>query len=49
MPPPEQLVQVVTPNWGKVANASAEEDAAWSKDIKSTWLGFVVALCALKR
>lgn len=40
IPPPERLPQVLKPDWGHAsATPSAGETAAWSKDIKSTWLG----------
>ncbi|ORY85333.1 beta-lactamase superfamily domain-domain-containing protein [Leucosporidium creatinivorum] len=39
IPPPELLPQIVPVNWGQSSSASPAETAAWSKDLKSTWLG----------
>lgn len=39
VPPPEELPQVVTPDWGLAASATAQDKEAWKADVKGTWLG----------
>ncbi|KAM0756263.1 Metallo-hydrolase/oxidoreductase [Meredithblackwellia eburnea MCA 4105] len=39
IPPPDQLPQVLKPNWGHTENPTPQDIESWKNDIKSTWLG----------
>lgn len=42
VPPPGKLPEVIRPTWGRDEAFTAEDEAAWSRDIKATWLGSVL-------
>ncbi|KAM0756264.1 Metallo-hydrolase/oxidoreductase [Meredithblackwellia eburnea MCA 4105] len=39
VPPPDQLPQVLKPNWGHNENPTPQDVESWRRDIKATWLG----------